>query len=169
MAKMMIANRLTFTRWLWYWGAAIGVVAPISSLLAVEQPPKAAVEVLESACLDCHQGEEAEAGLDLTELAWRLDDRKVRQHWIRIYDRVKAGEMPPDSQSISSEQRARLPPRSRAPRRRRALASLDEMCAARSSEARPEPSSVGQCRGDSDGQHRVVSPRSRARHRPTNR
>ena len=51
-------------------------------------------------CVDCHAGESAEGGLDLDELAagdgaGDLDDAAAYRHWVRAFDRVAAGEMPP--------------------------------------------------------------------------
>ncbi len=46
-------------------------------------------------CLDCHQGPKAEGGLDLAKLGHNLSDVDVQKHWVRIFDRVRDGEMPP--------------------------------------------------------------------------
>jgi hypothetical protein len=46
-------------------------------------------------CYDCHQGSEAEAGLDLEKLNDDLTDPQTLQRWVRIVDRVQAKEMPP--------------------------------------------------------------------------
>ncbi len=46
-------------------------------------------------CLDCHSGSEGEAGLDLTSLGTDLSDPQVFHRWVRIFDRVNDGEMPP--------------------------------------------------------------------------
>ncbi|MEZ6112277.1 MAG: DUF1592 domain-containing protein [Pirellulaceae bacterium] len=48
-------------------------------------------------CLDCHEGDAAEAGLDLTRLGTKLDDQAAFAKWERIHDRVASGEMPPAS------------------------------------------------------------------------
>ncbi|MCA9201447.1 MAG: DUF1587 domain-containing protein, partial [Planctomycetales bacterium] len=48
-------------------------------------------------CLDCHEGDAAEAGLDLTRLGTKLDDQATFAKWERIHDRVASGEMPPAS------------------------------------------------------------------------
>jgi hypothetical protein len=50
---------------------------------------------VETHCLDCHEGDTAKAGLDLAGLGFDLGDRKTFESWTRVYDRVKAGEMPP--------------------------------------------------------------------------
>lgn len=50
---------------------------------------------LRTHCFDCHQGKESGGGLDLAKLGNELTDAKSKSHWIRIVDRVAAGEMPP--------------------------------------------------------------------------
>src|SRR5688500_4443664 len=46
-------------------------------------------------CADCHEGKSAEGNLDLAALSHDLADSRTQQRWVRIFDRVKAGEMPP--------------------------------------------------------------------------
>lgn len=61
-------------------------------------------EFLRTHCLDCHQGPDAEAGLDLEALGFDLDDGAVERRWVRIFDRVQSGEMPPaDVEKPSAE------------------------------------------------------------------
>lgn len=50
---------------------------------------------LKAHCLDCHTGKSAEAGFDLTTLGADLADKKTEHFWVRVFDRVQAGEMPP--------------------------------------------------------------------------
>ncbi len=50
---------------------------------------------LKSNCLDCHQGQSAEAGLDLADLPQNLDSDATFDTWTQIVDRVRSGEMPP--------------------------------------------------------------------------
>lgn len=54
-------------------------------------------DFLKAHCYDCHQGESAEAGLDLVVLssATELKHSDVFQKWVKVVDRVNAGEMPP--------------------------------------------------------------------------
>ncbi len=49
-------------------------------------------EFLQTHCADCHEGDAAEAGLDVTGLGSSVNDA---YRWTRIVDRVAAGEMPP--------------------------------------------------------------------------
>jgi hypothetical protein len=57
--------------------------------------PAPATLFLKKHCLECHTGKSAEAGLDLTKLGGDLNDKKTEHFWIRIFDRVQSGEMPP--------------------------------------------------------------------------
>lgn len=56
--------------------------------------PRPARTLVESVCLDCHQGPDAQAGLDLEALLSRpLDDETAR--WERVVRRLATGQMPP--------------------------------------------------------------------------
>lgn len=46
-------------------------------------------------CTECHDGDMKKAGLDLTILDWKPEDRANFDRWSLIYDRVNRGEMPP--------------------------------------------------------------------------
>ncbi len=46
-------------------------------------------------CFDCHRGADAEAGLDLASLPLDLSDAKTETRWVKIFDRVHDGQMPP--------------------------------------------------------------------------
>ena len=54
---------------------------------------------LQSHCLDCHEGSDAEAGLDLTKLSSNLADDEASRAWTLIHDRIDRGEMPPQTAS----------------------------------------------------------------------
>jgi hypothetical protein len=55
-------------------------------------------EFIQQHCVDCHGVVEKEAGLDLTSLIFKPDDRANFSLWVRLHDRVRAGEMPPKDQ-----------------------------------------------------------------------
>ena len=57
--------------------------------------PDTVKEFLVDHCVACHDGEDGEGGLDLTALHGTLDAPGEMARWIRIFDRVRAGEMPP--------------------------------------------------------------------------
>ncbi len=48
-------------------------------------------------CLDCHDATAKEGGLDLTVQSGDLGDAETLRRWVRIYDRIADGEMPPKS------------------------------------------------------------------------
>ena len=54
--------------------------------------------LIESSCIDCHDGSQSN-GLNFNELQNDLTDPIQFRKWERIYDRVKSGEMPPQSES----------------------------------------------------------------------
>ena len=80
---------------------------PLLSVLAFAAflfppPPASAAPALtdldtlwETHCLDCHEGPKAKAGFDLAQLPRDLQDRAIRERWIRVYDQIERGEMPP--------------------------------------------------------------------------
>jgi len=58
--------------------------------------PDSVRTMVQKNCLDCHEGSEAEGGLDLSSLDADLSDSDTLQRWIRVVDRVRDGEMPPE-------------------------------------------------------------------------
>ena len=54
-------------------------------------------QLIESACLDCH-GQGSETGLDLESLGNDLSDDDTFRSWERVFDRVRSGEMPPQTE-----------------------------------------------------------------------
>ena len=50
--------------------------------------PEPLSNLLQQACLDCHDGDSADGGLDLATLDFKLEDRKLRDRWILIHDRA---------------------------------------------------------------------------------
>ena len=46
-------------------------------------------------CVECHDSPDHESRLDLTKLAYQPSDAANLSLWVRIHDRVRAGEMPP--------------------------------------------------------------------------
>ena len=53
---------------------------------------------IEKYCASCHDNVEANGGLDLTSLGHQLDDRSNFATWVKIHDRLTAGEMPPQNE-----------------------------------------------------------------------
>jgi hypothetical protein len=58
------------------------------------EPPAEVDRFLTQNCLDCHDGEAAEAGFDLQALG-DPNDAEAMARWVRLFDRVNDGEMPP--------------------------------------------------------------------------
>ena len=66
-----------------------------------ESPLDMARPFVASFCVECHSGNDADGGLRLDALAWQPADRKQFATWVRLYDRIASGEMPP----VDAEQR----------------------------------------------------------------
>jgi hypothetical protein len=93
----------------------LAMVAGVCLLVSVAGPnvtasdlPMPIRELIQRTCFDCHDGASAEGGLDLTSLTFDLADRRLRERWILIHDRVKSGEMPPDLLSLTDGERKSL-------------------------------------------------------------
>lgn len=92
---------------------------------AVAAPPKVQALVTKL-CVECHQGKEAEAGVDLSQAA-ALDRDSQLQVWNRVQDQLFFQLMPPaDSRQPTGEERALLAGWFRAELRRRGASKLDE-------------------------------------------
>ena len=76
--------------------------------LIASEFPEPLGKLIRQTCLDCHNGDSAEGGLDLASLTFKLDDRELRDRWILIHDRIRAGEMPPDPTGLSEPDRQTL-------------------------------------------------------------
>ena len=50
-------------------------------------------------CTDCHDKDTHEGGLDLTSLKFDLSTGDSLTRWLKIYDRIESGEMPPKKQA----------------------------------------------------------------------
>jgi len=74
-----------------FWAAALFTAA---SCGAADSP---AEKFFEQHCADCHLAGEKEGGLDLAALSRDMSDAETLRRWVRVYDRVAGGEMPPQS------------------------------------------------------------------------
>jgi hypothetical protein len=71
----------------------IWIAAPLAS---AEPLPAAKLNpFIEDHCLDCHDGSMTKGGVDLGSLSRDPADAETRRLWVRVFDRVTAGEMPP--------------------------------------------------------------------------
>jgi len=67
----------------------IACASAASAALPAVQP------FLDQHCMDCHDGEMKKGGLDLSALSTDGADAAAMKKWVRVFDRVAAGEMPP--------------------------------------------------------------------------
>ncbi len=91
----VILRRLTFLL------AAVLLFLSPSLALELGTVPADTAKFVQTHCYDCHQGDDAEAGLDLSLLvepasnAATQSARDPLAAWVQAFDRVTAGEMPP--------------------------------------------------------------------------
>ncbi|MDB6004607.1 MAG: hypothetical protein JWR15_1594 [Prosthecobacter sp.] len=71
--------------------------------LAMDAPPQ-----IDKSCLECHDKDNTKGSLDLTALSFDLTTPATRDRWIRIYDRIEKGEMPPKPEDLPKPERAEL-------------------------------------------------------------
>ncbi len=69
--------------------AALAVAHPCPAA-----PPPTLLPFLEQHCIDCHDGESKKGGLNFEALDYGSGD-DTHAKWVRVFDRVLAGEMPP--------------------------------------------------------------------------
>ncbi|MDH3582841.1 MAG: DUF1587 domain-containing protein, partial [Phycisphaerae bacterium] len=67
----------------------VGITAPTRAAAPVVQA------FLDRHCIDCHDDAEKKAGLSVESLKAAYSDPKLHRTWVRIFDRVREGEMPP--------------------------------------------------------------------------
>lgn len=83
---------------------------------SADMVPPDAIKFVQTHCYDCHVGDDAEAGFDVTFLTEsaptpkdatdQSEKRDTVASWVQIYDRVAAGEMPPpDSGEVNEAER----------------------------------------------------------------
>src|SRR5438128_81145 len=59
-------------------------------------------------CASCHNSEDKRGQLDLTALAFNAKDPANQAVWIKVHDRVRAGEMPPKSRARPDAARQKI-------------------------------------------------------------
>ncbi|MFG0286621.1 MAG: DUF1592 domain-containing protein [Rhodopirellula sp. JB044] len=57
--------------------------------------PESSLEFLQTNCIDCHDGPFGEGGFDVESVSNDLASLQTFDAWVRIFDRVEKGEMPP--------------------------------------------------------------------------
>ena len=93
-----------------FMAAAVFVLWGSSTVVADDAPmPGASVTAFfASYCNDCHGAGASEGGLDLSALAFDLHDKATFSQWERIFDRVRAGEMPPEGSETPSDRQRQV-------------------------------------------------------------
>ena len=74
---------------------ALGAGLGTAGLARAVPPPAATQAFIEEHCAGCHDDVEKKGDLDLTSLAFAPEDSKNFATWVKVFDRVSAGEMPP--------------------------------------------------------------------------
>ena len=75
---------------------------------AAQTLPPALPHFLRQNCVACHNKANASGGLNLTATAFRPDDPRNFALWVKIHDRVEAGEMPPKGFPASASRKTFL-------------------------------------------------------------
>ena len=80
---------------------AIAFLNVIAIAAFSQQSPPDAEEVVatfvKQTCVECHNSETSEGGLNLQRLPWTLESWQERQRWVQIHDRIAKAEMPPEA------------------------------------------------------------------------
>lgn len=84
------------SRYLWIQLAALlGATLPVWDDCWAADGSHQPTAFLVEHCYDCHEGQGAEAGLDLSRLSTELHDPAALDAWVEVFDRIASGEMPP--------------------------------------------------------------------------
>jgi hypothetical protein len=70
-----------------------------SSFAGAAELPDSMNIFFENHCMDCHDDEITEGGLDFLSLTWQPEDSYNESIWVKIHDRIKSKEMPPPKKS----------------------------------------------------------------------
>lgn len=63
-------------------------------------------QFLTANCMDCHEGDSSEADFDITKLVANLNDAENHINWVKAWDRIAEGEMPPpEDYEVAPEKR----------------------------------------------------------------
>src|SRR5687767_9564650 len=71
------------------------VVSLSTQRVDAAEPFESAAAFLGKHCLVCHNADDPNGNLDFGALKYNSDNRDNFARWVKIHDRVKAGEMPP--------------------------------------------------------------------------
>ena len=84
---------------------AVAIVTGLTANPAVsdDSPASGVRSFIDAHCLDCHNSEDPDGGLDLTSLRWTIDKPANFASWVDVHDRVRNGEMPPEDADAPSK------------------------------------------------------------------
>lgn len=77
-------------------GITVALLLPFAAMASELRDDLASF--IQESCVDCHDGS-TKTGLDFTSLGYDLNDKQVFRTWVKVYDRVKRGEMPPPEET----------------------------------------------------------------------
>jgi hypothetical protein len=69
-----------------------GLLVVTTAAPAAENPLR---QFLDTYCVRCHDGETRKGRLDLEKLSTNVTEPGAFEGWVKIHDRIQAGEMPP--------------------------------------------------------------------------
>ena len=96
------AGTLAESRYIRFSVALVLLILLSDLTFAVDHPPEIA-SLVHSSCIECHNSS-TDTRLDFTSLGYDLEDEDVFQQWVRIFDRVQRGEMPPPGEASLDEE-----------------------------------------------------------------
>jgi mono/diheme cytochrome c family protein len=70
--------------------AAMSLLAEISSAA-----PNGRESFFTQYCIECHDADSKKGNLDLSALSWKVSDPQTMETWIKLFDKIDRGEMPP--------------------------------------------------------------------------
>ena len=75
----------------------ITALGSLSRSASAGELPDAVQAYFAKYCIECHEQESTNGGLDLTAIQSDFDQISTLQQWVRLHDRVKSAEMPPNN------------------------------------------------------------------------
>ena len=80
----------------WFLPGAMSIAIAVSAWSPIQaMPPTAVTAFLQKHCVECHDADVKKGGLDVSALKFNLADPAEFGTWVKMHDRVEAGEMPP--------------------------------------------------------------------------
>ena len=77
-------------------------------LPVMAQVPSGLKAAIDKTCSGCHSGANPKGGLDFASLSFDLNDRVIRERWVRVHDRLEKGEMPPQVPPLDTAERSAM-------------------------------------------------------------